>query len=98
MNPATIDSYIYTIITDHNEDQELLKQDQRKQDQRTQDQRTQDQRKQDPRTQDQRKQDQRVGKITPGVVKRILTNSSTHPHGIKIQLTDVQVGRVKEVY
>jgi uncharacterized repeat protein (TIGR03833 family) len=44
------------------------------------------------------KQDQRTGKITQGVVKRILTNSSTHPHGIKVQLTDGQVGRVKEIY
>lgn len=44
------------------------------------------------------KQDQKSGKITRGVVKRILTNSSTHPHGIKVQLTDGQVGRVKEIY
>lgn len=44
------------------------------------------------------KQDQRTGKITRGVVKRILTNSSTHPHGIKVQLTDGQVGRIKEIY
>lgn len=44
------------------------------------------------------KQDQRTGKITRGIVKKILTNSSTHPHGIKVQLTDGQVGRVKEVY
>jgi uncharacterized repeat protein (TIGR03833 family) len=44
------------------------------------------------------KQDQKTGKITQGVVKRILTNSSTHPHGIKVQLTDGQVGRVKEIY
>jgi uncharacterized repeat protein (TIGR03833 family) len=44
------------------------------------------------------KQDQRTGKLTRGVVKRILTNSSTHPHGIKVQLTDGQVGRVKEIY
>lgn len=44
------------------------------------------------------KQDQKTGKITRGVVKRILTNSSTHPHGIKVQLTDGQVGRIKEIY
>lgn len=44
------------------------------------------------------KQDQRTGKITRGIVRRILTNSSTHPHGIKVQLTDGQVGRVKEIY
>ncbi len=44
------------------------------------------------------KEDQRTGKITKGIVKRILTNSSTHPHGIKVQLTNGQVGRVKEIY
>ena len=44
------------------------------------------------------KKDQRTGKITQGIVKRILTNSSTHPHGIKVQLTDGQVGRVKEIF
>ncbi len=44
------------------------------------------------------KQDQSTGKITRGVVKRILTNSSTHPHGIKVQLENGCVGRVKEVY
>ncbi len=44
------------------------------------------------------KEDQRTGKITQGVVKRILTNSSTHPHGIKVQLANGQVGRVKEIY
>lgn len=44
------------------------------------------------------KADQKTGKITRGTVKRILTNSSTHPHGIKVQLTDGQVGRIKEIY
>ena len=44
------------------------------------------------------KEDQRTEKITRGIVKRILTNSSTHPHGIKVQLTNNQVGRVKEIY
>ena len=44
------------------------------------------------------KQDQRSGKITPGIVKRILTKSSHHPHGIKVQLENGQVGRVKEIY
>jgi uncharacterized repeat protein (TIGR03833 family) len=44
------------------------------------------------------KQDQRSGKITKGIVKRILTNSSSHPHGIKVQLVDGQVGRVKKIY
>lgn len=43
------------------------------------------------------KQDQRTGKLTQGVVKDILTNSATHPHGIKVRLTDGQVGRVQEI-
>ena len=43
------------------------------------------------------KQDQRTGKLTEGVVKDILTNSPTHPHGIKVRLEDGQVGRVKEI-
>jgi len=42
------------------------------------------------------KQDQRTGKLTGGVVSRILTNSPTHPHGIKVKLEDGTVGRVKE--
>ncbi len=44
------------------------------------------------------KKDQRSGKLTHGVVKDILTNSSFHPHGIKVRLEDMQVGRVKEVF
>jgi uncharacterized repeat protein (TIGR03833 family) len=44
------------------------------------------------------KQDQRSGKITQGIVKRVLTNSSYHPHGIKVELEDGKVGRVKEVH
>ncbi len=44
------------------------------------------------------KQDQRSGKITQGVVKKILTKSSHHPHGIKVQLEDGRVGRVKEIH
>ncbi|MCD4703070.1 MAG: YwbE family protein [Methanosarcinaceae archaeon] len=43
------------------------------------------------------KKDQRSGTITHGIVKRILTKSSLHPHGIKVQLEDGQVGRVKEI-
>ncbi|WMW23502.1 YwbE family protein [Methanolobus mangrovi] len=43
------------------------------------------------------KQDQKSGNITRGVVKKILTNSSSHPHGIKVQLEDGRVGRVKEI-
>ena len=43
------------------------------------------------------KQDQRTGRLTKGIVKDILTSSATHPHGIKVRLTDGQVGRVKEI-
>jgi uncharacterized repeat protein (TIGR03833 family) len=43
------------------------------------------------------KQDQRSGKLTSGIVKDILTNSPTHPHGIKVRLMDGQVGRVQEI-
>lgn len=43
------------------------------------------------------KQDQRSGKKTQGVVKELLTNSATHPHGIKVRLEDGQVGRVCEI-
>ena len=43
------------------------------------------------------KQDQRSGKKTRGVVKDLLTNSATHPHGIKVRLEDGQVGRVCEI-
>lgn len=43
------------------------------------------------------KQDQSSGKLTQGVVMRILTNSPEHPHGIKVMLEDGVVGRVKEI-
>ncbi|MFO7683186.1 MAG: YwbE family protein [Chloroflexota bacterium] len=43
------------------------------------------------------KQDQRTGKLTSGVVARILTKSANHPHGIKVQLVSGEVGRVKNV-
>ena len=43
------------------------------------------------------KQDQRSGKLTDGVVQRILTKSSNHPHGIKVMLEGGIVGRVKEI-
>jgi uncharacterized repeat protein (TIGR03833 family) len=41
------------------------------------------------------KKDQRTGTLTEGVVKDILTKSSSHSHGIKVRLEDGQVGRVK---
>ena len=43
------------------------------------------------------KKDQRSGNLTAGVVSKILTNSPTHPHGIKVMLEDGLVGRVKEI-
>jgi uncharacterized repeat protein (TIGR03833 family) len=43
------------------------------------------------------KKDQRSGKLTEGIVKRILTNSAAHPHGIKVMLESGKVGRVKEI-
>lgn len=42
------------------------------------------------------KQDQRTGKLTEGVVMRILTNSSNHPRGIKVMLEGGIVGRVQQ--
>ncbi len=43
------------------------------------------------------KHDQRSGNLSEGIVKRILTKSATHPHGIKIQLESGEVGRVKNI-
>ncbi|MGL5380214.1 YwbE family protein [Clostridium sp.] len=43
------------------------------------------------------KQDQRSGKLTEGIVQRILTNSPNHHHGIKVMLESGIVGRVKEI-
>jgi len=43
------------------------------------------------------KQDQPTGRLTEGIIRDILTNSPSHPHGIKVRLVDGQVGRVKEI-
>ena len=43
------------------------------------------------------KHHQRTGELTEGIVKRILTNASTHPHGIKVELESGEIGRVKNV-
>lgn len=43
------------------------------------------------------KADQRTGTLTGGIVADILTNSSFHPHGIKVRLEDGQVGRVQNI-
>ncbi len=44
-----------------------------------------------------KKQHQRTGELTEGIIKRILTKSAFHPHGIKVMLTSGEVGRVKEI-
>jgi uncharacterized repeat protein (TIGR03833 family) len=43
------------------------------------------------------KADQPTGKLTEGIVSRILTNSRVHPRGIKVMLEDGRVGRVQEI-
>ena len=43
------------------------------------------------------KKDQQTGKLTRGIVKDILTNSATHPRGIKVRLQDGQIGRVQSI-
>lgn len=43
------------------------------------------------------KEDQPTGYITYGKVQKILTNSTSHPHGIKVRLDSGEVGRVKEL-
>jgi uncharacterized repeat protein (TIGR03833 family) len=43
------------------------------------------------------KHHQKTGELTEGTVKKLLTNSRNHPHGIKVMLEDGTVGRVKEI-
>jgi uncharacterized repeat protein (TIGR03833 family) len=43
------------------------------------------------------KQDQRTGNLTEGIVKRILTSSNFHPHGIKVELDNGKIGRVQKI-
>lgn len=43
------------------------------------------------------KQDQRTGKLTEGKVRRILTSSNLHPHGIKVELDSGKIGRVQNI-
>jgi uncharacterized repeat protein (TIGR03833 family) len=43
------------------------------------------------------KKDQGTGRLTEGKVKEILTNSSYHPHGIKVRLEDGSIGRVQKL-
>lgn len=44
------------------------------------------------------KKDQRSGILTEGVVKDLLTKSPKHHRGIKVRLTDGQIGRVQEIF
>ena len=43
------------------------------------------------------KQDQRTRKLTEGIVKRILTSSNFHPHGIKVELENGKIGRIQNI-
>ena len=43
------------------------------------------------------KKDQRTGSLTEGQVKRILTSSNVHPHGIKVELDGGNIGRVQHL-
>jgi len=43
------------------------------------------------------KQDQRTEKLTEEIVKRILTSSNFHPHGIKVKLENGKIGRVQNI-
>ncbi|MDL2253646.1 YwbE family protein [Ruminococcaceae bacterium OttesenSCG-928-I18] len=43
------------------------------------------------------KEDQRTGRLTEGIVAKILTKSRFHPHGIKVMLVDGRVGRVRQI-
>ena len=43
------------------------------------------------------KKNQKSGELTRGYVEKILTNSPRHSHGIKVMLTDGQVGRVQNI-
>ena len=44
-----------------------------------------------------KKEDQRSGKLTVGIIKRILTNKTIHPRGIKVMLKTGEVGRVQKI-
>jgi len=44
------------------------------------------------------KKDQPTGKLTHGVVKKVLSPGAQHTRGIKVMLTTGQVGRVQKIY
>ncbi len=43
------------------------------------------------------KKDQRTGELTEGIVKDLLTSAPYHHRGIKVRLTDGQIGRVQGI-
>jgi len=43
------------------------------------------------------KHNQKSGEESVGTIERILTPDFSHPHGIKVMLTDGRVGRVKRI-
>lgn len=43
------------------------------------------------------KKDQRTGELTEGIVKDLLTSAPYLHRGIKVRLTDGQIGRVQEI-
>lgn len=43
------------------------------------------------------KADQATGKLTTGHIADFLTKNNNHPHGIKVRLTDGQIGRVQSL-
>ena len=43
------------------------------------------------------KHDQHTGHLTEGRVKRVLTSSNFHPHGIKVELDSGKIGRVQSI-
>ncbi len=43
------------------------------------------------------KKDQRTGHLTEGIIKDLLTSAPNHHRGIKVRLTDGQVGRVQQI-
>lgn len=44
------------------------------------------------------KHHQGTGELTVGIVSDVLTNSATHPHGIKVRLETGEVGRVQVIF
>jgi uncharacterized repeat protein (TIGR03833 family) len=43
------------------------------------------------------KKDQKTGKLTEGIVEKILTSAAKHTRGIKVRLEGGEVGRVQEI-